>query len=180
MACVSRRTWGAKGSVPRDGSRGKDTVAIHHTVSPNRSWSAEQERAHMRQLEAGHLARGFSTIGYSWVVFPSGRCYVGRGMEGLPAAQEGHNTGTWAIALVGDFRTAAQLRADGVRAAAQAPTTLARREVRRIIRLLRDGHGARRLGAHREFPGQSTECPGGRVLKFVVAWRAEFEMGPPV
>jgi hypothetical protein len=165
MACISRSKWGAIGTVPTD-KTDKDEIAVHHTVSPNRTWTAAQEREHLRQLEAGHIARGFSTIGYSWLVFPSGRCYVGRGMKGLPAGQEGQNTGTWAIAMVGDFRTA-------------TPTVECRREVRRIVQLLRDDHGANHLGGHGEFPGQGTECPGGKASEFVRKWRDDFNLTRP-
>ncbi len=59
----------------------------------------------MRELEDSHLARGFLTIGYNFVLFRSGRLYEGRGPRALPAAQGGHNTGTVAIACVGDYRT---------------------------------------------------------------------------
>jgi hypothetical protein len=51
----------------------------------------------MRDLEQLHLARGFLTIGYIFVLFRSGRLYEGRGPRALPAAQSGHNSGTIAI-----------------------------------------------------------------------------------
>ena len=165
MACISRDKWGAVGTVPKDSAK-KDEIAVHHTVSPNRTWTASMEREHMRQLEVAHIDRGFATIGYSWVVFPSGRCYVGRGMKGIPAATDGQNSGTWAIAMVGDFRTA-------------TPPVECRREVRRIIGLLKVNHGAQHLGGHREFPGQATSCPGDKALEFVAKWREDFDLSRP-
>lgn len=167
MACISRTKWGAVGTVPKDSAK-KDEVAVHHTVHSNRAWTAVQERAAMLQMEFEHMHRDppFATIGYSWVVFPSGRCYVGRGMRGIPAATDGQNSGTWAIAMVGDFRTA-------------TPPVECRREVRRLIGLLKANHGARHLGGHREFPGQATSCPGDKALEFVAKWRDDFGLSRP-
>lgn len=70
---ISRKRWGAKGSVPRDG-QAKTKVFLHHTVSaPGKlKWTEAQERAHMRMLERQHIGQGWSTIGYSYVLFPSG------------------------------------------------------------------------------------------------------------
>jgi hypothetical protein len=165
MACISRSKWGACGTVPRDSTK-KDEIAIHHSVSPNRAWSPAQEREHLRAICQDHLARDFATIGYSWMIFPSGRCYVGRGLKGLPAATDGQNTGTWAICLIGNFVSV-------------APTVEARREARRLIVLLRDKHGANHLGGHQEFPNQATACPGSELLDYVEKWRDDFGLSAP-
>jgi hypothetical protein len=164
MACISRSKWGAKGTVPVDGTK-KNEIAIHHSVSANRSWTAAQEREHMRLIELEHMNRGYATIGYSWCVFPSGRCYVGRGLKGIPAATDQQNSGTWAICLIGNFVSV-------------APTVEARREARRLIELLKT-KGAQHLGGHQEFPNQATLCPGAELLDFVEKWRDDFGLALP-
>jgi hypothetical protein len=101
---ISARRWGRRGTPPIDLAP-KRELYLHHTVTSNRPRSRAEERRHMRELEDSHLARGFLTIGYNFVLFRSGRLYEGRGPRALPAAQGGHNTGTVAIACVGDYRT---------------------------------------------------------------------------
>jgi hypothetical protein len=48
-----------------------------------------------------HLARGFKTIGYHFYISKDGVVHQGRDIEKIPAAQEGHNTGSIAICLGG-------------------------------------------------------------------------------
>lgn len=108
----------------------------------------------MRELEQSHLARGFLTIGYNFVLFPSGRLYDGRGPRALPAAQGGHNTGTIAIACVGDYRTDHLTRRMKARLIVAAVNVRVRR-------------GVLLVGGHREAPNQSTECPGANIMSFL-------------
>lgn len=149
---ISRRRWGARGNVPQDGAK-KRELFLHHTVSSGTKRTRAQERAHMRQLEAGHINQGWSTIGYSYILFRSGRLYVGRGFRGLPAAQGGHNTGTVAIACVGNYDTHGLSRAQRLRLRSTAIWLRSR--------------GVRTVGAHREAPGQATSCPGRHIVEFI-------------
>jgi hypothetical protein len=167
MLVIQRETWRAVGTVPADGTT-KRTLGIHHTVGPSSAgWTKAQEREHMRQLERQHISQGWSTIGYSWVVFHSGRIYEGRGKRGVPAAQGGQNSGTWALAFAGNF--------DGER----DPSVEARRTARELIVSLKDDDGLRRLGGHQEFPDQATACPGDQLMPYVRKWREDFDLRKP-
>lgn len=128
----------------------KRKLYIHHTVSPNKRWTKAEERAHLRQLEAQHLKQGWTGIGYSYLCFPSGRLYVGRGPSAVPAAQAGANSGSIAIAYVGNTETAE------ITGRAKARIVLAGRN-------LRVRKGIRYLGGHRDAPGQATACPGRKA-----------------
>lgn len=132
----------------------KRKLYLHHTVSANRKWTAAQEREHMRQLEAQHQGQGWSGIGYSYVLFPSGRLYVGRGPKALPAAQKNANSGSIAVAYAGNTETA------DMTGRAKARFVLAARNLKRA-------HGVRLLGGHRDAPGQSTACPGRLAYRWV-------------
>lgn len=147
---ISRAKWtGRHPSFTRD-HRAKTRLYLHHTVSPNRKWTAAQERAHLRQLEQGHLNQGWTGIGYSYLLFPSGRLYEGRGPNAVPAAQVNANSGSIAIAYVGNTETA------DMTGRAKARFVLAARNLKRA-------KGITYLGGHRDAPGQSTACPGRRA-----------------
>ena len=148
---VSRREWGARGSVSRD-SAAKREGYVHHTVSAGTFSTLKQQIAHMRALENQHIGQGWSTIGYSFVIFPATKWYrrtrifEGRGWEGVPAAQANHNSGTIAVAVVGNFEV-------------QKP---GRRLERRLVHFWKRARkrGITTLRGHRDAPGQSTACPG--------------------
>lgn len=145
---ITRKRWTtAPKAADRDGR--KHTAVIHHTVSPNRRWTRFQEMDHLRQIRAHHVdGNGWSDIGYSAVLFPSARLYEARGLDRIPAAQANANTGTIAIAYVGDGRTADMTR----RARLRLRVALINLRVRRRVMFLR---------THRDFGG--TECPGDRI-----------------
>lgn len=65
------------------------------------SASDHPEHDYAKVLESWHLARGFSEIGYHFFIRKSGLIETGRDIEKVPAAQEGHNTGSIAICCHG-------------------------------------------------------------------------------
>jgi hypothetical protein len=77
----------------------------------------------------------------------------GRGARALPAAQGGHNSGTIAIACVGDFRSDRLTRRMKARLIVAAVNVRVRRGVR----------------WHREAPNlrESTECPGANIMRWL-------------
>lgn len=151
---IARSKWtDRRPNFTRD-TQPKRRLYIHHTVSPNRKWTRAQERAHLRQLEAGHVNQGWSGIGYSYLCFPSGRLYVGRGANAVPAAQAKANSGSIAIAYVGNTETA------DLTGRAKARIVLAARNLKRT-------KGLTHLGGHRDAPGQSTACPGRKAYGWI-------------
>jgi len=150
MKVYSWKEWGAKADpanlTPQVVSS-KGCVFLHHSVTRiSRFATLSQEKEHMRMLERIHLNNGWLAVGYSYVVFPSGRVYRGRGFNHVTAAQAGHNTGNGAICFVGDFTK-------------DKTTWPARRSAVRLARLF-DG---KYLGWHGQVNG--TECPGVNVKK---------------
>lgn len=53
-------------------------------------------------IQKWHLERGFSDIGYHFVITKDGAIHQGRNIELIPAAQEGFNTGSIAICVTGN------------------------------------------------------------------------------
>ena len=48
-----------------------------------------------------HRERGFSDIGYHYIITRNGKLHKGRSLELIPAAQKNHNTGSIAICVTG-------------------------------------------------------------------------------
>lgn len=103
----ARRNWRAQRPLDAPVKTTWDkstTFFLHHTVTKSPSNGVAGEEAAMRELQRIALARGFSDISYSYVVFPSGNIYEGRGKEVIGAHTLGYNkhVGT---ALCGNYET---------------------------------------------------------------------------
>lgn len=72
-----------------------DTVFIHCSASDRDSHDS------VDVIRSWHLDRGWSDIGYHFVITQNGRIYPGRPLSKMPAAQRGHNRGAIAICLTG-------------------------------------------------------------------------------
>ena len=161
VALYSREDWGARKPGPMT-EQGWDAheVFIHHT-DDTATWldSLDDQKKRMRGYQDFHMnVRGWSDIGYHAVVFPDfkthsgtevpARVFQGRDRNKVPAAQEGHNSGTLAIAVVG----AADARMSrNTRYAVEAY----------INWLKREGAPLRELGGHRDVT--ATQCPGDGI-----------------
>ncbi len=70
-------------------------VFIHCSDSDN------QTHDNIQTMREWHIARGFDDVGYHYFIRKSGQIENGRPIENVPAAQEGHNTGSIAICVSG-------------------------------------------------------------------------------
>jgi hypothetical protein len=158
-----REDWGAR--PWRDyTNQGWDAheVFIHHTADSAAGLdSLNEQKARVRGYQNFHMdTRGWSDIGYHVIVAPGfttssgtdipGRLFEGRPRNHVPAAQEGYNSNTLAIAVIatGDARM---------------PRS-ARWAIEVYLDWLKDrGAPLKTLGGHRDAPGQSTECPGDGI-----------------
>lgn len=157
-----REDWGALRPRPMvDQGWNAHQAFIHHTADSSAGLDTLSEqiarmrfyqRLHMG-LEGGHEA--WSDVGYHFVVFPPFRTRAGtevpaRVMQGrarscVPAAQEGHNRGTLAVCLVGNYNVE---QVD--------------RNSRYAIEVILDRYRQlETVGGHRDVWG--TECPGDHL-----------------
>ena len=72
-------------------------IVIHH--------SASRMDTEISEIEEWHIARGFSGIGYHYVITEDGSINSTRGESIVPASVKGKNKGTIAICLTGNFET---------------------------------------------------------------------------
>jgi hypothetical protein len=151
---VPRATWGAIAQaqlVPTRWTPGAELI-VHHTASdtPPANTEARQDYALARGFDRFHRwTRGWrGGIGYSFLVFPSGRILEGRG-EHVGAHTVGANETHPAVALVGDYST-------------RPPSPAMRAAVSELAEVI----GHRRLSAHRRF--NPTSCPGDGAMRGLV------------
>jgi hypothetical protein len=118
-AYVTRAQWGADESLrtccPSYGSTIKMGF-VHHTDTSN-SYSATQAAAMVRSVYAFHTrSRGWSDIGYNFLVDKYGRVFEGRygGVDRpvIGAHTGGFNTNTFGVSLLGTYSTVAPTSAE--------------------------------------------------------------------
>lgn len=147
----TRRQWGARPPARAMTPQGSPREAfIHYSDSPDaeRLDTLSEQKAAVRAIQDFHIdGRGWSDIAYHYLVCqPRGRLRRARAFQGrdhlrVPAAQEGHNTGTLAICVI-----------------AGPGDPISRNTRYAIEQLLRRHPSVRTVGGHRDVT--STDCPG--------------------
>jgi hypothetical protein len=115
---VPRAGWGADEEIVRakPSLAPADRLAIvHHTAGTN-SYTAAQAAAIVRGIEIYHVeGNGWNDIGYNFLVDRFGTVYEGRGggidKNVIGAHSEGFNTGTFGVALIGNYSHATPQKA---------------------------------------------------------------------
>lgn len=153
---IKRGEWGAKGAKSVSYAKWPTgvTLWVHHTegIEPAPNASVETEKQVMRGLQTFHQnTRGWSDIGYSYVIMPSGRIYEGRGYGIRGAHCPGHNNEP-SVAFAGSYDD-------------HLPTKAALDAVYYVATITR----SKTWRGHRE--GYSTSCPGDRLYRWVVTHR---------
>jgi N-acetylmuramoyl-L-alanine amidase len=153
---VSPAEWNAAPTRFALPARGPlDHLVLHHTAfASSRIGGAtlDAEARHMRQIQQWHLDRGWATVGYHFVLSPTGRIFRGRPVDRLGAHVLGHNVGTVGICLMGNFES-------------ERPTASALAALDLVRTRLVPGGAAVALLGHRDHRGhESSACPG-RHLK---------------
>jgi len=109
---VPRSGWQADESIVRARPEYADTLRmayVHHTAGTN-DYTRLQAPAIVRAIELYHVkGNGWNDIGYNALVDRFGTVYEGRGggidRNVIGAHAKGFNTGSFGIAVMGDFRT---------------------------------------------------------------------------
>ncbi|MEU0457413.1 peptidoglycan-binding protein [Streptomyces sp. NPDC006129] len=169
VSIISRATWGAK---PWDNDPRSEGPA-YVPLSSRTEFFVHYDGAHHvtktgyavpRAIEAQHLARGWSGVGYHFVVDQAGNIYEGRGWTRAGAHCPGHNVSGIGvqIAVGGD-----QEPSEAALAACRALYDEACRKTGRTL--------AKR--GHRD--GIATQCPGSKLYAWVQAGMPAKGYKPP-
>jgi hypothetical protein len=111
---IPRASWGANEAIRRAAPSYARTLQlgiVHHTAGTN-SYTASQSAAIVRGIEVYHVkGNGWNDIGYNFLVDKYGQVFEGRygGVDKnvVGAHAEGFNTGSFGVALLGTYQSAA-------------------------------------------------------------------------
>lgn len=153
--------WGAKGRPYRG--------AGHYTAGA-RCKDATALAAEIRSVHAYHAGKGWGGISYEALIADDGTIGLANPVDRMSAGVGGQNTGLVNVCCpgtTGDRMTAAQKRS--------VAWLLDHWHTRRIPAAHRLPRPARELGwlGHKEYPGQSTACPGDMLDQYHDLWRAK-------
>ena len=146
---VGSKTWKALGLAQV--TRRISEIIVHYTATP------EGEDFTVRQIRQMHLARGFSDIGYHWLVGRDGSIFRGRDESISGAHCKGHNTISIGVSYVGGCPARSTKNWANIGLDTRTPA-----QKQALIRLIKDIK--RRYGSavtvhgHREFANKP--CPG--------------------
>lgn len=152
----SRASWGARyraGFANISANQPFAACWTHHSVTAHLSPNATvaQEKAQMRILENIGQQRFSGGISYTYVIFPSGRIYMGTGASRRGAHTGGHNSTSIAVCFAGNYET-------------NKPSAASERAYARLLQGLRSAgvlRQARTSGGHKDAPGNAwNACPG--------------------
>ena len=82
-------------------------IIIHCTATTPNWWSDKSAQEKVEEVRRWHLDRGWSDIGYHYLIDRNGQVVEGRPVEKTGAHVKGHNTGTIGISLFGGHGSSA-------------------------------------------------------------------------
>ena len=132
-------------------------ITIHHDgMKPFYGTDLPTVASHLELIRTMHRGKGWADIGYHFAIDRAGRVWEGRPLAFQGAHVKDHNQGNIGIVVLGNFEQ-------------QMPTDLQLDAVEQHILALQQAYGVsgRNIRTHREWPGASTICPGGRLQQIV-------------
>ncbi|XP_035035290.1 N-acetylmuramoyl-L-alanine amidase [Hippoglossus stenolepis] len=160
---ISRCQWGAKSyqDTPIPLSLPLHFLYVHHTYEPSSPClSFPQCSRNMRAMQRFHQEdRGWSDIGYNFVVGSDGYVYEGRGWTYLGTHTRGHNSLGYGVSIIGNYT-------------ATLPSRHAMDLLRhRLVRCAVNGGGLSAnftIHGHRQVV--NTSCPGDAFFSEIRSW----------
>lgn len=132
-----------------DTARQISEIIVHCTATP------EGRDYTVADIRAWHKQRGFSDVGYHYVIYRDGRIMLGRPVGQIGAHVEGRNTGTIGISYIGGVSSDGKTAKD-TRTAAQRASLLW------LTAQLRAKHrGITKVSGHNEYAAKA--CPSFNV-----------------
>lgn len=151
---VGDKTWAALGLKKKETTRPINKIFLHcsatkegkdYTVDDIRSW---------------HKARGFSDVGYHYVIYRDGTVKEGRPINQIPAAQSGHNVGSIAICYIGG------LAEDG-KTPKDTRTSEQKESMYKLLKDLMEKYNLKQTDIHGHYEVSDKYCPCFKIPIFL-------------
>lgn len=168
---VPRAAWGARAAKPdMTHNPQKHVIAVHHTAG-----YANSDAATVRGTQSYHMdARGWSDIGYHFLVAVNGTIYEGRELQWQGAHVAGHNPGAIGVNFMGCFDSK-ECYPPKYPAVASVTDAMIQ-SMGQLVGVLCAHYGIdvndQKIKGHKEFSGAKTACPGDRVMERMPEIRA--------
>ena len=130
-----------------------DRIIVHCTATP------EGRHVDVDTIRVWHKARGWSDVGYHFIIYIDGSVHSGRDVEKTGAHVSGHNATTIGVVYVGGTDAAGKAK-DTMNAAQETAFV-------NLVKHLRDEYGPLTLHGHNEYAAKA--CPSFNV-KQKFAW----------
>lgn len=135
-------------------------IIIHCTATRPEWGERMTPQQQVAEVRAWHKARGWSDVGYHYLITRDGTVVVGRQLDKVGAHVKGHNTNTIGISLFGGFDAAATDSFSDHFTPAQDAA------LRRLISQLRSTYPEiKKISGHNEYANKG--CPGFRVSEWL-------------
>jgi len=134
-------------------------IIVHCTATTPNWWEGRSSEEKVREVRDWHLKRGWSDIGYHWLIDRDGTVVQGRPEEKIGAHVKGHNTGTIGISLFGGHGSSADDDFNDHFTWAQEEA------LRNLIGEIEQRYDIQKVSGHNEY--SSKACPGFRVGPFL-------------
>jgi N-acetylmuramoyl-L-alanine amidase len=138
---------GSRIRIPRRRMRKIDKIIIHCSATP------EGRDVKTETIRKWHLDRGWSDIGYHYVIELDGSLHIGRPIERTGAHCKGHNTGSIGVCYIGGVDQ--DMKPKDTRTEAQRDT------LHSLLFDLTDNFAGATIHGHNEF--SSKACPSFNV-----------------
>lgn len=152
---VGPKTWAALGVGSLPNTRRIDKIILHCSATP------EGKDYTVAQIRQWHLARGFSDVGYHYVIYRDGSVHRGRPENQVGAHTTGHNPHSIGICYIGGC--AATKNAKGDYPPKDTRTPAQRAALVSLVAEMRKKYPGATVHGHNEFANKA--CPSFNVQK---------------
>lgn len=132
---------------------------IHCSATQPKWMAANSCQQKMEEIRRWHTDKGWSDIGYHFVVDRQGDVCVGRPVERVGAHAKGHNKNSIGICLIGGFGSDADDKFE------EHYTDLQRKALDNLLKDLTDSYSNVKIRGHNEVSAKA--CPGFQVEEYL-------------
>lgn len=147
---VGPKTWAALGIVSSANKRNITEIILHYTATP------EGEDFSVEQIRLSHKQRGFTDIGYHYVIYRDGSIHKGRDESKSGAHCTGHNSRSIGVCYVGGCPS--RKTKGWMNIGKDTRTEAQKSALLKLLKELKQRYPKATIHGHREFAAKP--CPG--------------------